>query len=148
MKISDILSPSNIYSDLQAENKRAVLRELSAKAAMAAGVDERLCVDAVLERENLGATAYGAGTAFPHARIEGLNKVVAVFARLAKPLDFDALDQKPVDLIFMLISPENSGADHLTALAMFSRFLKNEDICSKLRHAKSKEEIYSILSNN
>ena len=96
---------------------------------------------------DLGSTGYGNGTAFPHARIEGLNKVRAVFARLTTPIDFNAVDGKPVDLIFLLISPENSGADHLTALAALSRILKSEDICEKLRGARSREEIYAILNN-
>lgn len=148
MKISDILSLDNVYPDIKVKNKRLLLQELSTKAAKTAGVDERTVVDAIWERESLGSTAYGAGTAFPHARVDSLKNVVAVFARLIKPMDFNAVDHKPVDLIFMLISPENSGADHLTALAMLSRFLKNEEVCQKLRRAKSKEEIFSILSNS
>ena len=148
MKISDILSINSIYLDVKANNKRLLLQELSTKAAYAAGMDERVFVDAIWERENLGSTGYGAGTAFPHARVEGLTQVIGVFARLATPMDFNAVDRKPVDLIFMLVSPENSGADHLTALAMFSRFLKNEDVCAKLREAKSKEEAFAILNNN
>jgi PTS system nitrogen regulatory IIA component len=84
--------------------------------------------------------------AFPHARIEGLDKVCGLFARLDEPVDFDALDGKPVDLVFMLISPENSGADHLTALAALSRILKTEGSCEKLRKAHSVEELYAILN--
>ena len=99
-----------------------------------------------MERENLGSTGYGRGTAFPHARVEGAKTVKAVFARLSSPIDFDAIDTKPVDLVFMLISPETDGADHLTALATLSRILKNDDTCDKLRKAKSKEEIYAILN--
>ena len=148
MKISDILSINCVYPDIKANNKRLLLQELSAKAANVAGMNERLFVDAIWERENLGSTGYGAGTAFPHARIEGLEQVIGVFARLSTPIDFGAVDAKPVDLVFMLVSPENSGADHLTALALFSRLLKNEDICTKLRQAKTKEEIFAILNNN
>ncbi len=147
MKISEILSLNNVFAEVKANNKRQLLQELSEKAAKEVGVDERTVADSIWERENLGSTGYGNGTAFPHARIEGLNKVRAVFARLTTPIDFNAVDGKPVDLIFLLISPENSGADHLTALAALSRILKSEDICEKLRGARSREEIYAILNN-
>lgn len=147
MKISEILSRDSVLVDIKANNKRGLLQELSAKAAEIAGVDERVVADSVWERENLGSTGYGNGTAFPHARIEGLDKVIATFARLSQPIDFNAVDGKPVDLVFLLISPENSGADHLTALATLSRVLKNPDICEKLRQAGSKEEILAILNS-
>lgn len=147
MKISEILSRDSVLVDIKANNKRGLLQELSAKAAEIAGVDERVVADSVWERENLGSTGYGNGTAFPHARIEGLDKVVATFARLSQPIDFNAVDGKLVDLVFLLISPENSGADHLTALATLSRVLKNPDICEKLRQAGSKEEILAILNS-
>ena len=147
MKISEILSRDSVLVDIKANNKRGLLQELSAKAAEIAGVDERVVADSVWERENLGSTGYGNSTAFPHARIEGLDKVVAAFARLSQPIDFNAVDGKPVDLVFLLISPENSGADHLTALATLSRVLKNPDVCEKLRQAGSKEEILAILNS-
>ena len=147
MKISEILSLNNVFAEVKANNKRQLLQELSEKAAKEVGVDERTVADSIWERENLGSTGYGNGTAFPHARIEGLPKVKAVFARLATPIDFNSVDGKPVDLIFLLVSPENSGADHLTALAALSRILKNEDICEKLRGARTREEIYAILNN-
>ena len=147
MKISDILSLNNVFAEVKASNKRQLLQELSAKVAKEIHMDERTLADSIWERENLGSTGYGNGTAFPHARIDGLNKVTAAFARLASPIDFNAVDDKPVDLIFLLISPENSGADHLTALAALSRILKNEDICDKLRAAHTREEIYAILNN-
>jgi len=146
MKISDILSADSVFADVKANNKRQLLQDLALKAAREAGVDERTVADSVWERENLGSTGYGNGTAFPHARIEGLKTIKAIFARLASPLDFNSVDHKPVDLVFLLISPENSGADHLTALASLSRVLKNEDICQKLRQAKNKEEIFNILN--
>lgn len=147
MKISEILSRDSVFVDLKTNNKKQLLQELSAKAAEVAGVDERVAADSVWERENLGSTGYGNGAAFPHARIEGLDKVVATFARLAQPIDFNAVDGKPVDLVFLLISPENSGADHLTALAMVSRVLKNPDVCEKLRQAGSRDEILAILNS-
>ncbi len=147
MKISEILSPDSIFIDMKANNKRHLLQELAEKAAGCADIDGRVAVDSVWERENLGSTGYGNGTAFPHARIDGLKKVVAVFGRLAQPIDFNAVDGKPVDLVFLLISPENSGADHLTALAMVSRVLKNPDVCEKLRQAGSRQEVMAILNS-
>ena len=146
MKVSDILSTDSVFAELKANNKRQLLQELSVKAATVTKLDEGTLSDAIMERENLGSTGYGRGTAFPHARIEGAKTVKAVFARLSSPIDFDAIDTKPVDLVFMLISPETDGADHLTALATLSRILKNDDTCDKLRKAKSKEEIYAILN--
>lgn len=145
MKISDILSIDCIFDEVKANNKRQLLQELSSKAAKFIELDERTLAEAVMERENLGSTGYGRGTAFPHARIENAKSVKAVFARLSSSIDFNSIDSKPVDLIFMLISPETNGADHLTALATLSRILKNEETCEKLRKAKSKEELYAIL---
>jgi PTS system nitrogen regulatory IIA component len=146
MKISDILSTNSIFTEVKANNKRQLLQELAVKMATISQLDERLLSDAILERENLGSTGYGRGAAFPHARIEGPKSVQAVFARLESPIDFDAIDTKPVDLVFMLVSPETDGADHLTALATLSRILKNEETCEKLRKAKSRDEIYAILN--
>lgn len=147
MRISDILPLGNVLIDVKADSKRQLLQKLAECAAKEVKADARMVTDSVWERENLGSTAYGGGTAFPHARIDGIEKVTTVFARLAEPTEFDAVDGKPVDLVFLLISPENSGADHLTALAALSRVLKNPDVCEKLRHARSKDEIYAILNN-
>ncbi len=146
MNIADIISKSAVLDNVQAASKRELVQSLSERIAALSGLDERAVFDAVWERENLGSTGYGEGVAFPHARIEGLEKVCGMFARLEEPVDFDSLDGKPVDLVFMLISPENSGADHLTALAALSRILKTEGSCNKLRKARSTDEIYAILN--
>lgn len=146
MNIADIISKEAVLDSIQASGKRELVQEMSNRIAAIAGVDERVVFEAVWERENLGSTGYGEGVAFPHARIEGLDKVCGLFARLEEPVDFDALDGKPVDLVFMLISPENSGADHLTALATLSRILKTEGSCDKLRKARSANELYAILN--
>lgn len=146
MNIADIISKEAVLDNVQATSKRELIQVLSNKIANLANVDERVVFDAVWERENLGSTGYGDGVAFPHARIEGLEKVSAMFARLDEPVDFDSLDGKPVDLVFLLISPENSGADHLTALASLSRVLKTEGSCEKLRKARSIDELYTILN--
>lgn len=146
MNIADIISKDAILDNVQVASKRELVQCLSERISALSEIDERVIFDAVWERENLGSTGYGEGVAFPHARIEGLNKVCGLFARLDEAVDFDALDGKPVDLVFMLVSPENSGADHLTALAALSRILKTEGSCEKLRKARSVEEIYSILN--
>lgn len=146
MNIADIISKDAVLDNVQASSKRELIQKLSEHIASVCGLDERSIFDAVWERENLGSTGYGEGVAFPHARIEGLNKVCALFARLDVAVDFDSLDGKPVDLVFLLVSPENSGADHLTALASLSRILKTEGSCEKLRKARSADEIYAILN--
>lgn len=146
MNIADIISKSAVLDNLQVSNKRELIQTLAEKISSHCGLDARTIFDAVWERENLGSTGYGEGVAFPHARIEGLSKVCGMFARLDEAVDFDAIDGKPVDLVFLLVSPENSGADHLTALASLSRILKTEGSCEKLRKAHSVDEIYTILN--
>lgn len=147
MKISDIMTEKNVVLGLKANSKRQLLQELATKAAELTGINERTLFDIVLERENLGSTGFGGGTSLPHGRIPDLNKVYGIFAKLSTPIDFESIDNKPVDLVFMLLSPEGSGADHLTALAQVSRILKDESICEKLRAADSAEKIYSLLDN-
>ena len=146
MRISDILTAKRVYTESKADSKRAVLQFLASKAARSFSIDERVIFDALLERESLGTTGFGHGVAFPHARIANIKKIKAFVARLDKPIDFEAVDGEPVDLLCLLISPEDSGADHLTALAAISRLLKDEDICKKIRKAKNNDVIYSILS--
>jgi PTS system nitrogen regulatory IIA component len=147
MNIADIISKNAVLDNVQVSSKRELIQVLSQRIASFSGLDERAVFDAVWERENLGSTGYGDGVAFPHARIEGLDKVCGIFARLEEPVDFDSLDGKAVDLVFMLVSPENSGADHLTALAALSRILKTEGSCEKLRKARSVDEIYTVLNS-
>ncbi|MCI7420057.1 MAG: PTS sugar transporter subunit IIA, partial [Alphaproteobacteria bacterium] len=113
MGISDILSEDMVLAGVEAGNKRGLLEQLSAFVAEKENIDKNSIFEAILERENLGSTGYGDGIAFPHARIEGLDKVIAVFARLDKGIDYDSLDSHPVDLIAFLLSPEKSGEDHL-----------------------------------
>ncbi|MDY4689994.1 MAG: PTS sugar transporter subunit IIA [Alphaproteobacteria bacterium] len=145
MGISDILSEDMVLAGVEAGNKRGLLEQLSAFVAEKENIDKNSIFEAILERENLGSTGYGDGIAFPHARIEGLDKVIAVFARLDKGIDYDSLDSHPVDLIAFLLSPEKSGEDHLQALAVMSRVLKDAETCRKIREAKSAHEIYLAL---
>ena len=147
MKISEIMSVNSVMLSLKAGSKRQLLHELARKASELTGINERTVFDTILERENLGSTGFGGGTALPHGRLSELNKVCGIFARLSTAIDFDAVDNKPVDTVFLLLSPESSGADHLTALAQISRVLKDENTCTKLRAAKSNEEVYALLNN-
>ena len=146
MNISNILTEKSIFLNLKSNNKREFLQDLAQKAAEITGVDALSVFDSILERENLGSTGFGNGTALPHCRFSGIANVCAFFAKPSYPLDFDAIDGKPVDLVFLLISPENSGADHLTALAMLSRILKDDETCNKLRQMNKSTEIYALLN--
>lgn len=147
MKISDIMSVDSVLLSVKAKNKRQLLQELSQFAAGITKVNDRTIFDALLERENLGSTGFGNGTALPHGRLPELDKVYVFFARLATPVDFDAIDGKPVDTLFLLLSPESSGADHLTVLAQVSRLLKDSAMVDKLRDATDKEEVYALLNS-
>ena len=147
MRLSEIMSVNSIVLSLKANNKRQLLQELAQKASELTGINDRTIFDTILERENLGSTGFGGGTALPHGRLSELDKVFGLFVRLNSPIDFDAIDNKPVDLVFLLLSPESNGADHLTALAQISRILKDEETCTKLRAAGSTEEIQALLTN-
>ncbi len=146
MNISNILTEKSIFVGLKSGSKREFLQDLAQKASEFTNIDALTIFDAILERENLGSTGFGGGTALPHGRFADLNKVYAFFAKPTYPLDFDAIDNKPVDTVFLLMSPENSGADHLTALAMLSRILKDESTCNKLREISDSTGIYALLN--
>ena len=146
MNISNILNEKSIFLDVRSGSKREFLQELSQKASNICGIDALSIFDAVLERENLGSTGFGNGVALPHSRFPELDKVYAFFAKPSTAIDFDSIDNRPVDLIFLLLSPEGSGADHLTALAMLSRILKDETLCNKLRNTSNITGIYALLN--
>ncbi|MBQ9731972.1 MAG: PTS sugar transporter subunit IIA [Alphaproteobacteria bacterium] len=148
MNISDIMTEKNILIGIKSNNKREFFQDLSAKIADIADLDSRTVFDTFMERENLGSTGFGGGTALPHGRFEGLSKVQAFFIKPSASLDFDAVDNKPVDLVFALLSPEGNGADHLTALAKLSRILKNDAICTKLRKMNRSVELFSLLNED
>ena len=148
MELSDLLSPEGVAAHLRGANKKQVLQELARCAADVTGLDERTIFDALLERERLGTTGVGHGIAIPHAKLGGLRRLHGLFARLDQPVDFDAIDEHPVDLVFVLLAPEAAGADHLKALARVSRLLRNQAICEKLRGAESGEALYALLSES
>lgn len=146
MEIEDILKQRCVVTSLQASSKKHALQELARKASEATGLAERAVLDVLLERERLGTTGIGSGIAIPHGKLPDLEKLYGCFARLETPIDFDSVDNEPVDLIFLLLAPESAGADHLKALARISRVLRNATHCDKLRTAAGPEKLYSLLT--
>jgi nitrogen PTS system EIIA component len=145
MEITEILTPERVVADLRATSKKQALQELARHAARITGLNERAIFDVLLERERLGTTGVGNGIAIPHGKLNELDGLYGLFARVEKPVDFDAIDDDPVDLIFVLLAPEGAGADHLKALARVSRLLRDENVCQKLRGSESNEALYSVL---
>ena len=146
--LNDILNKDAILPRVRAASRKIVLSELSAAAARCCpGIDEGVVFDAVMKRERLGSTGVGEGVAIPHARIEGLNKACGVFARLEAPVDFDAIDDEPCDLVFMLLAPMGDGADHLRALARVSRVMRQDALRKALRDAHSIDAIWECFEN-
>ena len=145
MQISDLLTPETIICNLKATSKKQALQEMASYAAAQLHIEDRTILDVLLERERLGSTGVGGGIAVPHGKLIKLNKLYLLFARLIKPIPFDAADGKPVDLMFLLLTPENAGGDHLTALAKVSRLLHNEKMCRLLRGSENAEAIYSAI---
>lgn len=146
MDISDLLSADAVVSNLKVTGKKQALQEVAAVAARITGRDERAIFDILLERERLGTTGVGHGIAIPHGKLEGLDRLYGVFARLEKPIDFDAIDDEPVDLVFVLLAPETAGADHLKALARISRLLRDRPLCEKIRGSDSHDAVHAILT--
>lgn len=146
MDISDLITPSTIVPSLKVTSKKQTLQELARHGAEATGLDEREIFEVLLERERLGTTGVGAGVAIPHGKLAGLKRLYGVFARLEQPVDFDSIDEQPVDLIFLLLAPETAGADHLKALARVSRQLRDREMCEKLRGSDTAEALYSLLT--
>lgn len=131
---------------IQAASRRQALQVMAEALAKLAGVAPRAVFDAILMRERLSGTGVGEGVAIPHAPVSGIERPIALFARLEPGQDFDALDGKPADLVFMLLSPADRGADHLKALARVSRFIKRPDMREKLRAARGGEELYALIA--
>lgn len=146
MKLSTLLSPDLIVGGLKATSKKQVLQDLSALAARRSGLGEREIFDALLQRERLGSTGIGNGLAIPHGRFTGLKSMMGAFARLDKPIDFESVDGVPVDLIFVLLAPEDAGADHLQGLARIARLLRTPSIVQDLRATRDPAALYGILT--
>jgi len=148
---SDMLRPDAVLTNMVAANKKAVFQQLSTIAAdnladATGRIDAKSIADLLTAREKLGSTGFGGGVAIPHAKLPGLSQVTGVFARLAQPIDFQAVDDLPVDLVFMLVSPVDAGAEHLKALARVSRRLRDRTFLAKLRGAGSPDALYALFT--
>jgi PTS system nitrogen regulatory IIA component len=146
MLLSDLVAPNAIIPALKVNSKKQALQELAARAAEISGQNERAIFEILLQREKLGSTGVGNGIAIPHGKLAKLIKLFGLFARLDRPIDFEALDGQPVDLVFLLLAPEGAGADHLKALARVARLLRDPDIVHKLRESRDAEALYAVLA--
>ena len=145
MTLADLIAPNAVIPVLKANSKKQTLQLLAQKAAEVIGLNEGNILEGLLERERLGSTGVGNGIAIPHAKLTGINRLYGIFARLDQPVDFDSIDDMPVDLVCLLIAPEGAGADHLKALARVSRLLRDKGICEKLRGTTEADALYALL---
>lgn len=145
MEIADLIDSRSVLADLRVSTKKQALQDLADRAADLTGLDARKIFETILGRERLGTTGVGQGVAIPHGRLPDLDKLFGLFVHLDSPIDFDSVDDQPVDLIFMLLAPETAGADHLKALAKISRLLRNKEMCEKLRGCNSNDALFALL---
>ncbi|KEC63165.1 PTS IIA-like nitrogen-regulatory protein PtsN [Bartonella quintana JK 63] len=150
MNLSELIAPEAIIPALKANSKKQVLQILAEKAAELTGLNERVVFDIVLQREKLGSTGLGGGIAIPHGKLPDINRIIGIFARLENAVDFEALDDEPIpiDLVFLLLAPENAGADHLKALSQIARVLRHSDVVQKLRNTHDANALYALLIQN
>jgi PTS system nitrogen regulatory IIA component len=146
MHLGDFISPDSVVPSLKVKTKKQLLQELASRAARLTGLPERDIFDVLLQRERLGSTGLGQGIAIPHGKIAALKSIAGIFARLAEPIDFEAVDGEPVDIVFLLLAPEGAGADHLKALARISRLLREGSAVEKLRASKDAAALYAVLT--
>ncbi|WP_336278701.1 PTS IIA-like nitrogen regulatory protein PtsN [Bartonella sp. CB175] len=148
MNLSELIAPEAIIPALRANSKKQILQILAEKAAELTGLNEHVIFDTVLQREKLGSTGLGCGIAIPHGKLPDIKRIIGVFARLESPVDFEALDDEPIDLVFLLLAPENAGADHLKALSQIARVLRHSDVVQKLRNTHDANALYTLLIQN
>src|ERR1700760_2687475 len=148
MTITDLVAPEAILPALKVNSKKQALQELSAKAAELTGQNERAVFEVLLQREKLGTTAVGYGVAIPHGKLPKLEKLFGLFARLERPIDFEAMDGQPVDIAFLLLAPEGAGADHLKALAQVARILREPGMLTHIRAARDAGALYALLTRS
>lgn len=146
MQLSKILLSNAVKSIASCTSKKRLFHDIGEMAETCYGLKPSAVIDALIDRENLGPTGVGHGVALPHARLAGVDDVKGIFLRLDKPLNFDAVDRQPVDLVFALIAPENAGVDHLKALALVSRTFRDASICAKLRANSDPVTLFTILT--
>ena len=148
MDLGDLLTPQDIEPAMRASSKRQLLQDLSDRASRETSIPARQIFETLLQRERLGSTGVGNGIAIPHGKLPGLPRICGLFVRLDRPIDFEALDDEPVDLVFLLLAPEGSGADHLKALARIARVMRQADIVDKLRNTADAAAIYTLLTES
>ena len=146
--LSDLLRPDAVLTGVAAPTKKMLLQLLGTAAAPIVGGEARVIVSRLADREKLGSTGFGGGVALPHAKLDGLGQVTGLFARLAQPIDFQAVDDLPVDLVFLLLSPAQAGAEHLKALARVSRRMRDRGFLTKLRGAGSRDALYALFATD
>jgi len=146
MQLTDFIGDKAIFPNLKAGSKKQLLQELAVRAGEITQLDSRQIFESLLQREKLGSTGLGRGIAIPHGKFPQLDKVYGFFGRLSQPVDFDAVDGEPVDLVFLLLAPESAGADHLKALARISRLLRDNSIVKKLRGTEDSHGLYAVLT--
>ena len=146
MLLTDLVAPNAIIPALKVNSKKQLLQELAVKAAELCGQSERTILETLLQRERLGTTGVGNGVAIPHGKLPKLTNRFGVFARLDRPVDFESMDNEPVDLVLLLLAPETAGADHLKALARVARLFKDADVVRKLRNSRDAEALYAVLA--
>ena len=144
--LNDLLTIERVDAGLSVANKKGLFQQLGAVGGRRLGIPPKTIVTALTEREKLGSTGFGGGAAIPHAKIDGLSRVFGYFARLSQPIDFQSVDGMPVDLVFLLLSPPDAGADHLKALASVSRLLRDRETVAKLRGARSRDAMFALLA--
>jgi len=148
MDLSDLVCLDGVLPSLKVQSKKQAIQELSARAAKVTGLSERDIFDTLQQREQLGSTGIGHGIAIPHGKLASLKKLIGLFARLDRPIDFDSIDDQPVDLVFVLLAPEGAGADHLKALALVARFLRDPAIAANLRACRDLDAAFSVLTHS
>ena len=148
MEINELISAESVIPDLRASSKKQALQDLARRAADITGLHERAIFDVLMERERLGTTGVGNGIAIPHGKMANLDRLYGLFARLEHSVDFQSIDEQPVDLIFLLLAPESAGADHLKALARVSRLLRDGSVCEKLRGTNDAEALFALLTES
>jgi PTS system nitrogen regulatory IIA component len=145
MDLADLIEPNRVVFAARATNKQQLLQDLASRAAALLNLNAQTIYDALQVREELGSTGLGNGFALPHARIEGLNRLFGMFARLNRPVHFDSIDGKPVDLVFLLLIPPTAGSEHLAALAAVSRHLRDQEFAAKLRKSANATALCKLL---
>ena len=148
MALADLIAQNAVLPALKANSKKQLLQEMSAKAATLTGLPEREIFDVILQRERLGSTGVGNGIAIPHGKMAHLDHIIGVLARLEQPVNFEALDDEPVDLVVLLLAPEGAGADHLKALSRIARVMRDSDLVEKMRATDDAASLYAFLSDS